>query len=292
MTDATARKQLRHRLAMLAVTLDGDQRPPRSRLVWSLVEHGGQPLNPDLRPYETAVEDVDPQTLAAIADLYGVPRPYLTDFGADPVSEHVIDEDLFRIRTTTPRNRSAVTYETVSRVPVPQPAPEEVAVLSEAGRREARADVRSRIPALVLITIVSAIAVTALALVGTVITWILCGVAVLLFGGRIIGDVRSMRHAAAFARIPEPAFTVALQDGLRHAIARRFHRQRTHSRLPLEQLVAILDSTTPIGTLQLGALTGGTAGAQRDLLRIAVAEAIAARERAALWAHARRPQAR
>jgi hypothetical protein len=277
---------------MLAVTLDGDQRPPRSRLVWSLVEHGGQPRNPDAEPYETVVEEIDPETLAAIADLYGVPRSYLTDCGADPVSEQVIDEDLFRIRTTTPRNRSAITYETVTRVPLPQPTAREVAALSEAARRAARADVRSRIPALAVIVTASAIAVAALALAGTVITWILCGLAMVLFGSRIIGAVRSLRHAAAFARTPEAAFTYEVQDGLRHAIARRFHHQRIHRTLALEQLVAILDSTTPIGTLQLGALTGSDAGAQRELLSIAVAEAIAARERAALWGHTRRPQAR
>ncbi|MBF4602759.1 hypothetical protein [Curtobacterium sp. VKM Ac-2884] len=287
MIDATARRQLRRRLGMLAVTLDGDQRPPRSRLVWSLVEHGGQPRNPDAEPYETVVEEIDPETLAAIADLYGVPRSYLTGCGADPVSEHVIDEDLFQIRTTTPRMRSASTYETVTRVPVPQPTPAEVAALSHAARCAARADVRSRIPALVVIVLASAIAVAALALAGTIITWILCGLAVVLFGSRIIGAVRSMRLAAAFARAPDGAFTGAVQDGLRHAIARRFHYQRTHSTLPLEQLVAILDSTNPIGTLQLGALTRSDPGAQADLLHAGVTEAIDAYEGASRRGHTR-----
>ena len=56
------RRTLRHRLAMMAITLDGADTPPRARLVWSLVEHGGQPVDPDAAAYATGVDRIDPET--------------------------------------------------------------------------------------------------------------------------------------------------------------------------------------------------------------------------------------
>lgn len=55
--------------------------------------------------------------------------------------------------------------------------------------------------------------------------------------------------------LPDAALEDATQSELRDVLDR--HTLRTTSWLPLEQLVAILDSTTPISTLQLAARTGG-----------------------------------
>lgn len=115
------RKVLRHRLAMMSITLDGDDRPPRARLVWSLVEHKGQPVDPDEPAYATGVDQIDPLTLAAIADLYGVPRGYLTAPGGDPGQEDRIDDDFFQIRTTNAWPRHARTYEPVRHAPRTRP---------------------------------------------------------------------------------------------------------------------------------------------------------------------------
>lgn len=128
------RRVLRHRLAMMSITLDGDDRPPRARLVWSLVEHKGQPVDPDEPAYATGVAPIDPLTLAAIADLYGVPRGYLTAPGGDPSQEHRIDDDFFQIRTTNAWPRHARTYEPVRHAPVPEPAAAEVTAISATAR--------------------------------------------------------------------------------------------------------------------------------------------------------------
>lgn len=53
----------------MAIPLDGVDTPPRAHLVWSLVEHGGQPIDPDAAAYATGVDRINLETLAAIADL-------------------------------------------------------------------------------------------------------------------------------------------------------------------------------------------------------------------------------
>ncbi len=251
---------------MMAVTLDGAAQPPRARLVWSLVEHGGQPVNPDAAPHATAVDDIDPQTLAAIADLYGVPRGYLTDIGGDPVSERSIDDDFFRIRTTTPRSRTARTYDTVARAPIPQPAPDEVRAISARARELADVRTRAAVPEAVITALIGVVIAGGLALIGTPVAWLCSGAALLVFTARTVYLTRRIYREAGLTGLPDAAFENAVQSELRDVIARHFHTLRTTSRLPLEQLVAILDSTTPIGTVQLTALTGGNDLQQQHLI--------------------------
>jgi hypothetical protein len=281
MTSGAAQRVLRHRLAMMAVTLDGAAQPPRARLVWSLVEHGGQPLNPDAAAHATAVDDIDPQTLAAIADLYGVPRGYLTDIGGDPVSKRSIDDDFFRIRTTTPRSPTARTYETVARAPIPQPAPDEVHAISAKAREIADARTRAAVPEAVITTLIGVVIAGGLALIGTPVTWLCSGAALLVFTARTVYLTRRIYREAGLTGLPDAAFENAVQSKLRDVIARHFHTLRTTSRLPLEQLVAILDSTTPIGTVQLTALTGGNDLQQQQLVSSAVTAAMQTHHRTA-----------
>lgn len=93
----------------MAIPLDGVDTPPRAHLVWSLVEHGGQPIAPNAAAYATGVDRINSETLAAIADLCGVPRSYLTAPGQDPGRDLAIDEDLTRVPITVPRRRTATT---------------------------------------------------------------------------------------------------------------------------------------------------------------------------------------
>jgi hypothetical protein len=65
-----------------------------------------------------------------------------------------------------------------------------------------------------------------------------------------------------------------LQQHLRVSIARHFHTLHTRSRLPPEQLIAILDSTTPIGRVQPNALTDGDKAIERTLIAAAVEDAM------------------
>jgi hypothetical protein len=264
---------LRHRLGMMAVTLDGDDSPPRARLVWSLVNHGGQPVDPDADVFTTGVRPVDVITLVAIADLYGVPRGYLTAPGTDPGREALIDEDFFRIRTTTPRPRHAITYEYANRAPVPTPAPAEIAAVSDLARAIAQAATRSVVPWTLAGLAAGAGGTIGLAAIGTTFTWVLAG----LLGGftfaRTVYVARRDARRASWVHADESIFTDELQQHLRDSIARHFHTLHTVSRLPLEQLVAILDSTTPIGAVQLDALTGGDQAMQRTLIVAAVENA-------------------
>lgn len=259
---------------MLAITLDGADSPPRARLVWSIVEHGGQPLNPDAAAHATAVAPVDPATLAAIADLYGVPRGYLTAPGQDPGREHTIDEDLTRIRTTTPRRRAATTYEPVNRAPVPQPSADEIAAVSDTARTIAQAATRSDIPWILIGLAGGTIVTIGLAAAGETLTWILAGLLAAFTFIRAVYAARRTYRQAGWIHADNATFTAELQQHLRDSIARHFHTLRTHSSLPLEQLVAILDSATPIGSVQLRALTNDDQAVQQKLISTAVEAAM------------------
>jgi hypothetical protein len=267
-------KVLRHRMAMMAITLDGADAPPRARLVWSPVNHGGQPVDPDADVFTTGVRLVDVITLVAIADLYGVPRGYLTAPGADPGREAMIDEDFFRIRTTTPRPRHAITYEYANRAPVPTPAPAEIAAVSDTARQIAQAATQSAVPWILAGLAAGTAGTIGLAAIATTFTWVLAG----LLGGftfaRTVYAARRDARRASWVHADDATFTNELQQHLRDSIARHFHTLHTQSRLPLEQLVAILESTTPIGTVQLDALTGGDTAMQRTLIVAAVDNAM------------------
>lgn len=260
----------------MAITLDGADTPPRARLVWSLVEHGGQPVDPDAAAYATGVDRIAPETLAAITDLYGVPRSYLTAPGQDPGRDLAIDEDLTRIRSTTPLRRTATTYEPISRAPVPKPAASEVTAIADTARSIAHAATRSDVP-WILATLISGVIITVgLAAVGTTATWVLAGLAAAATFARTVYATRRTYRQAGWVHADDATFTKELQQHLRDGIARHLHTLHNRSQLPLEQLVAILDSTTPIGTVQLNALTAGDNTEQRKLITTAVEAAMRA----------------
>lgn len=259
---------------MMAITLDGADAPPRARLVWSIVEHGGQPVDPDAAAYATGVDSVAPETLAAIADLYGVPRGYLTAPGQDPGRELAIDEDLTRIRTAVPRMRAATTYEPIGRAPVPTPSAAEVAGISDTARSIAHRTTRFDVPWILAGLAGGAIVSIVLAAVGSTFTWVLAGLMAAATFARTVYTARRTYRQAGWVDADDAAFTDELQQHLRDGIARHFHTLRTRSHLPLEQLVAILDSTTPIGTVQLNAFTAGDDDVQRKLTDTAVEAAM------------------
>lgn len=267
-------KLLRHRLAMMAITLDGAEAPPRARLVWSLVNHGGQPHDPDGEAFTTGVGPVDVITLVAIADLYGVPRGYLTAPGSDHGREEMIDEDFFRIRTTTPRPRHAITYEYRNRAPVPTPPAAEVAAVSDTAKEIAYRITRTHLPWTLAGLTAGTAAAIGLAAIDTTFTWVLVGLLAAVTFARTVYTTRRASRRADWVRTDDATFTDEFQQHLRDSIARHFHTLRIRSRLPLEQLVAILDSTTPIGAVQLDALTAGDTTTQQKLITAAVENAM------------------
>lgn len=267
-------KLLRHRLAMMAITLDGAESPPRARLMWSLVNHGGQPVDPDGDVFTTGVGPVDVITLVAIADLYGVPRGSLTAPGSDRGREDMIDEDFFRIRITTPRPRRAITYEFRNRAPVPTPPAAEVAAVSETAKEIAHRITRSQVPWTLGGLAAGTAGTIGLAAIGTTFTWVLAGLLAALTFARAVYTARRASGRAGWVHTDDATFTDELQQHLRDSVARHFHTLRLRSQLPLKQLVAILDSTTSIGTVQLDALTAGDTATQQKLITAAVENAM------------------
>lgn len=108
-----------------------------------------------------------------------------------------------------------------------------------------------------------------------------------LFGAitfaRTVYSARRSSREAGWVHGDDDSFTRDLQQHLRDGIGRHFHVLRTRSRLPGEQLVAILDSTAPIGAVQLNALTGGDDALQRKLIGTAVEAAMRSHGYRMLW---------
>ncbi|WIB34056.1 hypothetical protein [Curtobacterium sp. MCSS17_005] len=129
----------------------------------------------------------------------------------------------------------------------------------------------------ILATLISGVIITVgLAAVGTTATWVLAGLAAAATFARTVYATRRTYRQAGWVHADDATFTKELQQHLRDGIARHLHTLHNRSQLPLEQLVAILDSTTPIGTVQLNALTAGDNTEQRKLITTAVEAAMRA----------------
>lgn len=140
-------------------------------------------------------------------------------------------------------------------------------------REIAATQTRSAVPETVITALIGVVIAGSLALIGTPIAWIGSGAALLVFTARTVFLTHRIYQEAGPTGLSNASFTDAVQSELRATIARHFHTLRTTSSLPLEQLVAILDSTTPIGTVQLTALTDGNNTQQHHLISSATTAA-------------------